>query len=940
MNILEKMNLTESSKPGKTQVPGKKEGERNMMETVSSLWKNKFWPEDSDNFHYNVIQRSQKFIPFLNLKTPKEPMPHTVVLQGSAGVGKTTLAKKLMLDWTEDTLNQTFRYAFYLCCKELNRMGTCTFAELIAKDWPELQDAIPEILAQPQKILFIIDGFDELRFPAGALIHDICGDWKKQKPVPVLLGSLLKRKIFHNATLLITTRPWALRDLRLLVEQPFIVEIEGFLESDRKEYFLQHFKDEDQALRAFNMMRSNAALFSMSSAPLVCWIICSCLKLQMERGEDPTPTCQTTTSLYLRFLCSRFTPAPAPCPRRYLQAPVKALCLLAAQGIWTQASVFDREDLRRLGVGERDLGPFLGKDILQRDKDCEGCYCFIHLSVQQFLAAMFYVLESEEEEDGESCKRDIGDVEKLLSKEERLKNPSLTQVGYFLFGLLNEERVKELETTFNCQMSMEVKQELLKCKAKSDENKPFSSMMGTKELFYCLYESQEREFVKDVVGHFKEMSVHLTNTFEMMYSSFCLKLCQNLQNISLQVGKGIFLENDSASELHSQVERSQNDHHCLCIWMDLCSVFSSNENLSFLEVSHSFLSDSSVRILCAQITRGTCNLRRVVIKNVSPADAYRDFCLAFVAKKTLTHLILEGCTQSDMLQLLCETLKHPKCHLQCLRLDSCSATTRQWADFSLTLKTNHSLTCLNLTSSKLLDEGVKLLCTTLIHPESSLQRLSLEDCHLTQACCKDLAAALIVNQRLTHLCLARNDLGDGGVKILCEGLGYPDCKLQNLVLWCCSVTEVGCNHLSKFLQQKSSLTHLDLGLNHIGITGLKSLCKALKDPLCNLKCLWLCGCSLNPFSCAELSSALSTNRSLISLDLGQNTLGHSGLKMLCEALRLPACPLRTLRLKIDESDTETQRVLTEMRESNPQLRIDGGNPDPRERRPSSRDFLF
>ena len=161
---------------------------------------------------------------------PAGPFPHTVVLHGPAGVGKTTLAKKLMLDWTQDNLAETFNFAFYLSCKELNHMGTCTFAELISTNWPHVQEDIPAILAQAQKVLLILDGFDELKVPSEALIHDICGDWKKQKPVPVLLGSLLKRKMLPKATLLITTRPGALRELRLLTEQPLFIEIEGFLE--------------------------------------------------------------------------------------------------------------------------------------------------------------------------------------------------------------------------------------------------------------------------------------------------------------------------------------------------------------------------------------------------------------------------------------------------------------------------------------------------------------------------------------------------------------------------------------------------------------------------------------------------------------------------------------------------------------------------------------
>ncbi|XP_008524151.1 NACHT, LRR and PYD domains-containing protein 2 isoform X1 [Equus przewalskii] len=853
-------------------------------------------------------------------------MPLTVVLHGPAGVGKTTLAKKWMVDWTQDNHAKTFNSTFYLSCKELNHKGECSFADLLSKNWPDLQDAVPEILTQAQKILFIIDGFEELRVPSEALIHDMCCDWQKQKPVPVLLGSLLKRKMLPKATLLITTRPGALRELGLLVEQPFFIEIEGFLELDRKAYFLKHFEEEAQALRAFDLMKSNAALFHLGSAPAVCWIVCTCMKLQMEKGEDPAPTCQTITSLFLHFLCSQFTSPPGSCPGPFLQVPVTALCLLAAEGIWTQTSMFDGEDLERLGVKESDFHPFLDKNILQKGKDCEGCYSFIHLSVQQFLAALFYVLEREEEEDGDSCRWDIGGVQKLLSKEERLKNPSLTHVGYFLFGLLNEKRAGELETTFGCQVSRKVKQELLEFRVKSNKNKRLSSVTDMKEVLYCLYESQEEQLVKNAMSYVKEISIHLTNTFEMMQSSFCLKHCENLQKISLQVEKGIFLENDTESELDAQVERSQCDHRSLPLWTDLCSVFSSNKNLSFLDVSQSFLSHSSVRILCEQITRVTCHLQKVVIKNISPSDAYRDLCLAFIGKKTLTHLILEGDVHTDkmLLLLLCEMLKHSRCNLQYLRLGSCCDAAQKWDDSSLALGINQSLRCLDLTASELLDEGVKLLCTTLRHPKCFLQKLSLENCHLTEACCKELSSTLIVNQRLTYLCLANNKLGDGGVKLLCEGLSYPECQLQTLVLWHCNITRRGCKLISKLLQGDSSLTNLDLGLNPIA-TGLWFLCEALKKPNCNLKYLGLWGCSITPSCCQGLASALISNQRLETLDLGQNVLGKNGIMMLFEALKQNDGPLKTLRLKVDESSVEVQKLLKDVKDSNPKLTIECNN---------------
>ncbi|XP_025230099.1 NACHT, LRR and PYD domains-containing protein 7-like, partial [Theropithecus gelada] len=171
------------------------------------------------------------------------------------------------------------------------------------------------------------------------------------------------------------------------------------------------------------------------------------------------------------------------------------------------------------------------------------------------------------------------------------------------------------------------------------------------------------------------------------------------------------------------------------------------------------------------------------IKNVSPDTAYRDFCLAFIGKRTLTHLTLEGHIEWErtMLLLLCDLLRNHKCNLQYLRLGGHCATSEQWVDFFYVLKANQSLRHLHLSASVLLDEGAKLLYKTMTHPKHFLQMLSLENCRLTEASCKDLAAVLVVSQQLTHLCLAKNPIGDTGVKFLCEGLSYPECKLQALV---------------------------------------------------------------------------------------------------------------------------------------------------------------
>ncbi|EPQ10626.1 NACHT, LRR and PYD domains-containing protein 2 [Myotis brandtii] len=839
------------------ETPGTQDTYSSIWETSGPIWKQNLWPEASEKLH-RFTQRYERLVPFCNPNMLAGPFPHTVVLQGAAGVGKTTLAKKWMLDWAQDHLPGTFHSAFYLSCKGLGRQGPCTFTELLAKKCPDAQEASPQVLAQGQKILVVIDGFNELRVPSGSLIHDICGDWEKPKPVPVLLGSLLMRKLLPKATLLVTTRPEALGELRLLVDQPLFIEVEGFLEADRRGYFLKHFEQQDQALRAFEGMKGSPALFHMGAAPAVCWVVCTCLKGQLEKGEDPAPTCRTPTSLFLRFLCNQCSPAaPGRGPVLHLPTALQALSLLAARGIWAQTSLFDGEDLGQLGVSESDLRPFLDGKVLQADVDCEGCYAFLHLSVQQFLAALFYLLDRAEREDAGGWAPDIGNVRALLSKEERLLNPSLTPVGYFLFGLANQERARELEATFGCRVSLDVRQELLR--------------------------SQEEALVREALAPITELALHLQSERDLVHASFCLRHGQALRRLWLQVEKGIFLENDGASEPGTWAERSQSDRHLLPFWADLCSMFGANQNLVFLDISRSFLSTSSVRLLCEKISSVPCSLQKVVLRNVSPADAYQNFCVILGGYETLTHLTLEGNDQNNMLPILCGVLLHPKCHLQYLRLVSCSATAQQWADLASSLETNHSLTCLNLTANEFQDEGARLLYMTLRHPKCILQRLSL---------------------------------------------------------FHCNITSDGCIILAKLLQESSSLTHLDLGLNHIGITGVKFLCEALKKPLCHLRCLWLWGCAITPFSCAYLSSALSSNQHLVTLDLGQNSLEYSGIKVLGDALKLQSCPLQKLRLKIDHSDAQIQKLLEEIKEGNPKLTIERDNQEPRNNRPSSADFIF
>ncbi|XP_072891355.1 NACHT, LRR and PYD domains-containing protein 3-like [Hemitrygon akajei] len=240
-------------------------------------------------------------------------------------------------------------------------------------------------------------------------------------------------------------------------------------------------------------------------------------------------------------------------------------------------------------------------------------------------------------------------------------------------------------------------------------------------------------------------------------------------------------------------------------------------------------------------------------------------------------------------KLVSAALRNPECKIQKLWLGDVGLTDSGVEDLVSTLGTNTSLMELDLSDNNLGDSGVKLVSAALRNPECKIQKLWLGNVGLTDTGAKDLASALSTNPSLTELNLSGNKLGDSGVKLVSAALRNPECKIQKLWLTRVSLTDSGAENLASALSANPSLTELNLSDNKLGDSGVKLVSAALRNPECEIQKLWLDKVGLTDYGAEDLVSALSTNPSLTVLNLGLNSLTDRFVPALCRLiLTLPS----------------------------------------------------
>uniref|UniRef100_A0A8C7P441 B30.2/SPRY domain-containing protein n=1 Tax=Oncorhynchus mykiss TaxID=8022 RepID=A0A8C7P441_ONCMY len=706
--------------------------------------------------------------------TGEDKRIRTVLTKGVAGIGKTVSVQKFILDWAEGKANQDVQFVFSFPFRELNLMkgDKHTFIELLNHFSMETkQSGISNY--DKYKVLFIFDGLDECRLPLDFQKNKICCDVTESTSVDVLLTNLIKGNLLPSALLWITTRPAAANKIPSgCVDQ--VTEVRGFDDPQKEEYFRKRFSDEDLAIRIISHIKTSRSLHIMCHIPVFCWISATVLEHMLKHQREEMP--KTLTEMYTHIVVfhtkqnnEKYLGKEETDPH-WNKKSILSLGKLAFQQLVNGNLIFYEEDLREAGIDVNEASVYSGLCTQLFKEECGlyqvKVYCFVHLSIQEFLASVYVFLSFTNNNENLMDKlqtkssnfsllfRDEPEVtvyKSAVDKALQSETGNLDLFLRFLLGLSMESNQKHLRglltKTRSSSQSHEETVKYIKEKIR-DNPSPERSI----NLFHCLNELNDHSLVEEIQSYLRSGSLSRAGLSPVQWSALVFVLLTSEKELDVFDLKKYSRSEEGLLRLLPVVKASRAVLLSGCVVTEegcaslVLALKSNPSHLRELDLSNNDLKDSGVKLLSAG-------------------------------------------------------LGNPHCKLETLRLSGCLVAEEGCASLVSALRSNPShLRELDLSNNDLKDSGVKLLSAGLGNRHCKLETLRsvflatgllkmsvktpnswLSGCLVTEEGCASLVSALRSNpSHLRELDLSYNHPGDSGVRLLSAGLEEPHCRLEKL----------------------------------------------------------------------------------------------------------------------------------------------------------------